>query len=300
MSPGETNGPRWEQCLNSLNLISTVVLAIATVCLAIATFSLRDVAHSTDTTTSRQVELLDKTATLLKNQVQLLERNSFDQALEEAEKHCSSCSGEGPDYLIAIPLEKAIQAEPGAEELLVAAEYNRLTMLGSSVWDFEKTVRYAKKALEKSQTPLDKFFSNLVLGHVYFNHLDSDPDHVKLEDARKCFRAAIRDLQDKSGSERGQLHLGSAYGLWAQHEAFLKNEADCQHCREQARSTWSKLPTATALVAELDGHIQATKDGSRPEIACLFRRKEGLPTCAPRVAPAPAAEAPRAPDVSSK
>ena len=176
-----------------------------------------------------------------------------------------------PVYLIEVPLDKAIGFEPNAAELLTAAEYNRLAVLGSSIWDFQKTEQYANKALAKSKTPLDGFVSHLVLAHNTFRHLNDDPERAKIKDGRYHFGQAVASLQTNIGTDAGQYHSGEGYGIWAMHEAFLKNDKDCKQMRGFADSAWSKLPNGSALLKELDERIKIAGGGVRPEIACLFK-----------------------------
>ena len=148
--------------------------------------------------------------------------------------------------------------------------------MGSSFWGFEKTEKFAKKARDKGSTPLDTFFSNLVLAHINFQHVADDPEHAKLESGRDYFRKAIASLQTSDGSDAGQYFIGEGYGLWAIHEAFLKNEKESKQQRNFADVAWSKLPNHSESVAQLDQQIKAAIAGVRPTIACWFR-SEGVP-----------------------
>jgi hypothetical protein len=163
-------------------------------------------------------------------------------------------------------------------------------MLGSSVWDFDKADHYATIALKMSDTPLDKFCSNLALGHIYFSHLDTAPEKAKIAQARRYFNDAIASLQRTSGTESAQFYMGHLYALWAAHEAFLKNTAERDRYSELAKSHWSKLSDAAFLIETLEAQVSAAEDGRRPEVACLFQ--ESAIACTPTLATRPAAGTP--------
>jgi len=190
--------------------------------------------------------------------------------------------------MIEIPLSKALVFETRASEFLNAAEYVKLTALGSSVWDFAVTERYAKKALEKSETPFDSFMSNILLGHITFVNSGNDP--TKVESGRQYFRNAVASLQPKQGTFPGQFNLGRGYGVWAQHEAFLKNKEDCKQARHYAESAWLKLPDGAELLKDLDAKIEYAENGVRPDMSCFLKvNVRGgcpAPTLTPTLAPA--------------
>ena len=95
---------------------------------------------------AQQVAVLDKVAELLGESEMLRAREDFNKALDEADGYCSDCPLCSPDYLIEVPLDRAIRAEAKADKMLDAAELNRLAILGSSVWDVSKTEAFVKKA----------------------------------------------------------------------------------------------------------------------------------------------------------
>ena len=144
---------------------------------------------------------------LAKDKAVLVAREEFDHALDEAEALCGHCTCDGqscgtwlyssctPSYLIAIPLDKAIRNEPKITDYLTAVEYNRLAILGSSVWNFDRTKQYIDKAIRVGHEPLDGFLSHLVMGHVYFRYLSDLPDTANIEKARNEFTEAVASLR---------------------------------------------------------------------------------------------------------
>ena len=185
-----------------------------------------------------------------------------------------------------IPLDRAVRAEEKAGGLLVAAEYNRLAVLASSVWDYDKTKGYVDKALAtKGPTPLDCFFSRLVLGHITFKSLSSDSGAEKTEAARREFRDAIDCLHKASQNDTIQYHEGLGYSIWAAHEAFLKHDLDSNQAKEHATAAWSKLPNSARWIVRMNEQIHRAKTGIRPEIACLFGPPEERDSCAAPGAP---------------
>ena len=224
--------------------------------------------------------------TMIDQQAATRAREEFDNALDEAEKYCPDCCNScAPDYLIEVSLDKALRAEPVATPLLTAAEYNRLAELGSSVWDFQKSESYVKKALTKSEAPSDLYLSYLVLGHINFKHLNDDSEHAKLNVGRDNFRKAIASIQAATASDLGKVHHGEGYSLWAAHEAVLHNYDNAEQMMEVAWATWSRLPNRDILETAAYDRTQRAASGSMPEVACLFK-KVGI--CSP--APPRAAE----------
>ena len=198
-------------------------------------------------------------------------REDFNKALDEAETFCSTCvMGCSPNYPIEIPLDRAVQAEKTAEKLLVSAEYNRLATLGSSVWEVSKTEAFVKKALDRSGSSLDRFFSHLVLGHVYFSHLEKGAELTKVEAARKEFRLAIASLQPESANDAIRVHTGECYAIWAAHEVYLGNLPAYGQAMTNAYSAWTKMPTEPVLKTKWNAKVESANRGVRPEISCLF------------------------------
>jgi hypothetical protein len=278
-----------------INVILTVVLAGTSVAMVVT-------ASNTDKTTTKQVELLDKASRLLAEQVAIVAREHFNHALDDAEAYCT-CSSCSPSYLIEIPLDIAVRDEPAARDLLTAAEYNRLAILGSSVWDFKKAEPYGRKALEKSETPLDHFVSHLVLAHLHFRHLEDDPAHATIQEGRIHFKEAVTTLENDKGSEAAQSTIGYGYGLWAAHEAFRNDETESRHKMNLAKSWLSKQSDKQSLIDKLEEATLAAKNGARPEIACLFKppvqctayqplASKMEPTPAPQLAPTAPAPTP--------
>jgi hypothetical protein len=295
--PSSPKQPRWQTPLAIATIASAgfnVVLTGALVYLGYQTGKTAEeqvrLFHDYRDVAAKQVKLFDDCATLVDKETKFTDRAAFDQALKEAESYCPACSL-SPSYLIEIPLNKALGFEPRASEVLTAAEYIRLTALGSSVWEFEVSEQYAKKALAKSKTPLDRFMSNFLLGHVTF--LNCGKDQTKLDLGRGYFKTSIACLQPKLGTDIGEFYLGWGYAIWAQHEAFLKNDDDCKQQRSFAESAWSKLPEGKDFVRDLDVRIELAKHGVRPDMSCFFGAKPG-PCVAPHApydVPAPKAKA---------
>ena len=218
----------------------------------------------------------DRVRQLVKEESVNRARAEFDNALDEAEKHYSdgSCA---PAYLIEVPLDKATSNEPVAAERLTAAEYNRLAMLGSFIWDFERTESYTNKAKLKSATATDRFFSYMVLAHIHFRHMLDDPEHASLKEARRYFRLAIGSLQESTAGDAAQFQLGQGYGLWASHEAFLKNADESRQLGAFAEASWGKLAARSSFIRDLDDRLSIARNGTMPGIAGLF--KPQLPIC---------------------
>ncbi len=256
-----------------INLILAAVLAYAT--------------WNTDQTTTKQLELFDAIKTDHDKKKVALAREGFTAALDKAEKYCSSCSSCTPTYLIGIPLDKALLIEPAAATRLTAAEYNRLAVMGSYLWDFQKTEKIANKALKKSQTSLDRYVSEMVLGHIHFRHSNDCPEHANINDARKHFLKALFHLRPAATSKAGKHYRGFMYSLWAKHEAFQGNDSNCQKKKDKAQKLWSKLSNHEVLIKKMNDEIQSAKDGCRPEISCFFMTPSATPksTCGPRSEP---------------
>jgi hypothetical protein len=249
--------------------LPAVITAVNVACTLVLAFT----AWSSNITTTKQVDLIGTMKQDLQQLKVFGQRDLFDIALDEAESYCLACSSCSPAYMIVVSLDKALRSESDASELLTAAEYNRLAMLGSSVWSFDRAEMYAQKAFQKSDTSLDRFFSNVTLGHIHFRHSRNDPERAKPETARKYFNEAIKSQQADSGTDIGQFRLGQGYALWAMHEAFLHNDVEAEQQRDFAETSWKKLPDAETLVKEMDERIKAAKDGASPDLACLFRAK---------------------------
>jgi hypothetical protein len=256
---------------------------------------------------AQQVAVLNMAAELFKESEMLRAREDFTRALDDAETFCSTCVvGCSPSYPIEIPLDRAVQAEKTAEKLLVPAEYNRLATLGSSVWEVSKTEAFVKKALGRNGSSLDHFFSHLVLGHVYFSHLEKGAELTKVEAARKEFRLAIASLQPESTNDAIRIHTGECYAIWAAHEVYLGNSPMYVQAMTNAYSSWSKLPTEPLLKTKWDAKAESAMRGVRAEISCLFNSPVrstpitlmppvpsiSVNPAAPAAAPAPVAPSP--------
>jgi len=258
------------------------------------------IAWKTDTSFRHQTELLEIETRIAQNDLSHRARDEFDQAIDEASRFCPTCTHCAPAYAIQIPLAKALTREPEAAAILSAGEYNRFAMLGSSVWDFKKTESFVKKAMEKSGEPFDRFFSNLLLGHLNYTYAESDPASASIQVGDVGFTTAVGCLQPQQAKPAVRSLMGQAYGLWAIHKRFRKDKAKSDEYAELARAFWKNLPDAGLLDRELDDQLAAAADGTRPEIACLFRSADscvGMPTRSyPAPAPAPApTPAPRPP-----
>lgn len=255
----------------------TVVLALATLFLAHATYKLAQITKSTDARLEQVGHAGDELARVTRSSDARLEqeriyhaRDNFDAALDEAEKCCRNCPACTSPYLLKIPIDKAVRWEHEAAALLTAAEYNELARLGSKVLDFPTTEGYIKKAMATSNQPLDKFFSHLVLGHIHFLYLKSDPAHARLEAARDNFKKATDSLHTDDDTTR--FYLGRGWGLWAAHERLLHNSEESQTYYECAKAKWSGLPEYDDLVRSLYDQIEeAGCKGIEPDIACLFK-----------------------------
>jgi hypothetical protein len=271
----------------------------------------------------REVEILDKATALLKQatdqssqQVTVLAaaadalrqvttqkaRDDFNDALDSADNYCcSTCApGSAPNYLIVIPLDRAVQAEKKAEPILTAAEYNRLAMLGSSVWELSKTEHYLTKAASKSPSAIDQFHSHLVLGHVYYSHLQKGAELSKAQRARQQFDLAVAALLNVQPTNDEIMRLtGEAYAVRSSHERFLGYDVESSDALQKAKAHWSKLPDTATLTTDWIGRIAQAGAGIRPQVSCLFKSPvrstpitllppvPEIPVAPPRAIPAP-------------
>ncbi|MGD0899573.1 MAG: tetratricopeptide repeat protein [Thermoguttaceae bacterium] len=233
--------------------------------------------------------LIGQTTELIKQTKELVERETihearddFDKVLDEADRYCEGCSQCSPSYAINIPLDKAVRREQEVTPFLTAAEYNRLAMLGSAVWEFGMAEKYVRKAMDKKdKTPVDVFVSHLVLGHLNFVHLKDDPEHATLKDAKDHFTQAIAALPPNSGSDAIRTYVGRGYGIWAAHEAVLKHSEESDRLAKLAKASWSGLSDAHTFEVELSALLASASAGVMPQIACLFKSPVRLANCPP-------------------
>ncbi len=265
---------------------------------------------------SQATELIKQTKELLARETMHMARDDFDKLLDEADQYCVACPQCSPTYPIIIPLEKASRREEEVAAVLTAAEYNRLAMLGSSVWDVEKTKSYVTKAMDKERATrgtakekeggtgveVDDFVSHLVLGHLYFVHLKDD-EPANLKRAEENFREAIKALPVNSGNDAIRAYIGQGYAIWSAHEAFLKRNDESSQLADWAIASWKGLSDHELFEKELDERRKAAADGVMPQIACLFKAGPCCSCVAPTAAPAPGAPLPappRAPGVAKE
>ncbi len=239
--------------------------------------------------------LLGKTKELWDREAVHKARDDFDMALDEADRYCQGprCS---PTYAIFIPLDKAVRREQEAAQFLTAAEYNRLALVGSTVWDFGISEQYVKKALDKKdKTPVDIFVSHLVLGHLNFVFLKADPDHANLKAARAHFDQAIKALPEHSGVDAIRAYVALGFEFWAAHEAFLKNNEESKQLAKMAVASRSGLSDPDDFERQLNATLDSANRGVMPQIGCLFKPPTACGCtgpCKPILAPAaPAAPA---------
>lgn len=223
------------------------------------------------TQSAQQVAVLSTAVEVLNQSEMLRAREAFNKALDDADAFCSGCPACSPIYYIEVPLDRAVQSEIKAEKLLGAAEYNRLATLGLLVWEVSKTEAFAKKALARSGSSLDHFFSHLVLGHVYFSHLEKGAELTKIEAARNEFKLAMTSLQTETTTDATRTRIGECCAIWAAHEGYLGNNSMYSQVVGYANSVWSKLPNEAQLKSNWYATIGQAIHGNRPQISCLFK-----------------------------
>jgi hypothetical protein len=168
-------------------------------------------------------------------------------------------------------LTKAIQAEKKAEPLLAAAEYNHLAILGASVWDVSTTERFVNKAVNNATcTPVDRFYSYVILGHAKFSLLPRGAEFTRVDSARQEFRRAVALLQTESTTDFTRAHLGECYAILAGHEGYLGNSIESEEAWGKAVDSWSRLANAGELKSNWDPWVQEAHHGFKPSIASLF------------------------------
>ncbi len=229
------------------------------------------IAMKSDAAFHRATEILEIAEGKSENELAHHARDDFNLALDDASKYCPNCTHCAPAYAIQVPLNKAVTREPEAAAILSAGEYNRLAMLGSSVWDFKKAEYYVKKAMDKSSEPFDKFFSNLLLGHLNYSYAESDPTDASIQVGNVSFTTAVACMEPQQSKPAVQSLIGQAYGLWALHELLRKDTAESDKHAGLAKAHWKNLPDEASLNHELNERLAAATNGIRPEIACLFR-----------------------------
>ena len=132
--------------------------------------------------------------------------------------------------------------------------------------------------------------------HIHFRHVTDDPKHATIQEGRRHFKEAVTTLEKDTGSDAAQSTIGYGYGLWAAHEAFQNDETESGHKMQLAKACWSTLWEKQSLSDWLDRTILAARNGTRPEIACLFKTPAQCatyqstalktePTMAPQTAP---------------
>ena len=199
----------------------------------------------------------------------VLARGEFDNALNEAEKYC--CQTCGPNYLLEASLTKALQAEEEAEPLLSAADYNRLALYGSSVWKVSTTEKFANKALHHPDcTPIDQFYSQLILGHAKFSLLPKGAEFTRVNGARKEFRKAAAMLETESTTDDTRVHVGECYAVWAANEGYLGYSSESKEAWQKAVNSWSPLANAGELKTAWDAWVKGARNGYKPSISYLF------------------------------
>ena len=260
------------QCLRRRKPVTELVLTVAVIVVAIFAAI---IAYKSDATFKAEEELLTKERLHLA-------REAFNKALDEADGFCSDCPMCALPFGIFAPLDKAVMREAELSEILTAAEYNRLAILGSSAWEFEKTNGFAAKALAKSITPIDQFMFNLVLGHLRFLNYKNDNDAANLRKGRDYFQSSIKALDDRHGTDAFRFYLGKAQALWATHERVVKNTDESHRHYILAKAHWEGLPGYENFARQLDVQLSDADSGHMLTIACLFH-VASIPAC---VAPA--------------
>ena len=269
----------------SQNLFSGACMIIS----IILTCILAITAWKSNESTTKQVDLVNIVARLIESEKEYITREHFLTALDEAEGYCPKCNSDYIEPLIVIPLDKALKLEPQIHENITAIEYCRLAYLGSHFWDFQQTETFAKKALDKSQTPEDFFFSQVLLGHIYFTQKKDDPKSAQVEIGREYFQKALSSIK-KLNRESDQYLYGCGFAEWSIHEAYLNNKEDCIQNADHAKSAWDKLANRDDLIKELQKNIKKAKEGTKPEISCFLKPSSSIscsPLKTPTMAPVP-------------
>ena len=113
----------------------------------------------------RESQLLSRATDLLKNATHALSRSmdivereridhardAFDKALDEADSYCSDCQQCAPPLGLSYPSRQSGRWVAELKDVLTAAEYNRLAILGSSAWEVDKARGFALEALSTTK-----------------------------------------------------------------------------------------------------------------------------------------------------
>jgi hypothetical protein len=271
----------WAMRPSTDSVVAIIGLIVACISLVVAGIATR-ITHNSDQTFDRQEKLLAKATAMVGQEKAYLAREAFDKALDDADGYCSECQQCAPPFAVLIPLDKAKLREAELTNILTATEYNRLAILGSAVWDFDKTREFALKALQKSLTPIEKSMSNLVLGHLYFVSYKTDTNPATLQQGRVYFRSSIKLLYDLPPTDAFRFQLGQTEALLAKHE--LATDTGIKRFGEhyeQAKQWWKGLPDGDKHIAQLTADISLGQMDHIPNVACLFHATPSNPSVRP-------------------
>jgi len=241
-------------------------------------------------------------------------RMMFHQVLLDAErKLCPECPNGacgppvGVNYAAKLWLDIAAKLEKEISDDLTAAEYLTLAKLGDSCWDFKQVSGYCEKALARSSSDLDKYYSHLLLGQLHFRHYKSE-ERASIFAAREHFKAAATCVKDWTDAEGFHYFAAMAYVYWAADEAFYGDKNDTDSRMAESSLAMSNAMVTRMMPREWYELVEGAKKGKPPDLPCPSQLLvsprgvdsaapapgAGIPTMAPPPAPKRAPPAPKA------
>ncbi len=215
--------------------------------------------------------LFDKILDVIHKNANHIEKIYFEWAIDQAEINCQSCSscGAEPNTIMRRYLEVASRIEPIISDDLSAADYNSLAAIGSNYWDFSQLKSYCDKALERSSSTQDKYYTYLILGHLNFRDHKIDKQ-ANLKIARDNFDLAVVDLTKYPMTDSNQYLIGYSYALRAAWEKYNKEDQEANNYKDLALKYWNKLKNhSTFLNLYIDYMLESASNDLKPEIPCL-------------------------------
>ena len=148
-------------------------------------------------------------------------------AIQQAEgSACAAQSSRVGSHTFTMYLELAKCAEARNREDSPVFVYHALADLGRRVFSFDTIDDYCQTAIIKSNDPFDKSLSLQQLGSAHFDFHEFPGTSASLATARTKFQESIQHLE--SLPRRQFDEIGSAYELWAAHEAYHDHFDDAE------------------------------------------------------------------------